>query len=371
MTATLPVFNPVSKSQESHPYKPGQHPLPARPPLEVCLNGSLHSDAQTTRHEPEDLGCTTFRPHAETFDSEGISQLQDIPGTKDLASTTMPDINCLGAKHRSPGFGSCDLEPAVITGQHQQAVDSGNPTQTGELPDPETIDPAILDDHVFPGDEQTQATENIPGIATCPNRCLLECSHSPNQDPPLESRRQNAKGTAVPGRRSKVNKRLSARKRSSKQNAGQSNKGPPCRSSISFLAVRAQFSALPVEDRLEFLSWLFESALPRCISTPSSRDTTVSRYIANQDSDITYDCDQPSPNIEPVDAQHTSCTRKGLPWSVEERSLLVKLREEQNLAWSEVTRQFAQKFAGRSQGSIQVYWSTTLKKERRSLVAAT
>ncbi|CDM35129.1 unnamed protein product [Penicillium roqueforti FM164] len=42
-----------------------------------------------------------------------------------------------------------------------------------------------------------------------------------------------------------------------------------------------------------------------------------------------------------------------------------------NLAWSEVTRQFAQKFAGRSKGSIQVYWSTTLKKQRRSLADAT
>ncbi|KAJ5165546.1 uncharacterized protein N7500_007376 [Penicillium coprophilum] len=119
----------------------------------------------------------------------------------------MPNNVCLGAKHRSPGFGSCDLEPAVIAGQHPQAVDFGNPTQTGELLDPETIDPAILDDHAFPGGKQTQATENITGIATCPDRCLLECSHSPNQDPPLQSRRQHAKGGAVPGRQSKINKR--------------------------------------------------------------------------------------------------------------------------------------------------------------------
>jgi hypothetical protein len=68
--------------------------------------------------------------------------------------------------------------------------------------------------------------------------------------------------------------------------------------------------------------------------------------------------DQPSPSTELVDAQHTPYMRKGLLWSEEEVSLLVKLREEQNLAWSEVTRQFAQKSARRSKGSIQVYWST-------------
>jgi hypothetical protein len=100
----------------------------------------------------------------------------------------MPDNVCLDAKHRSPGFGSCDLEPAVIAGQHPQAAESGNPTQTGELPNTETIDPAILNDHTFPGGEQMQSTETITGIATCPDKCLSECSHPSNQGPPLQSR---------------------------------------------------------------------------------------------------------------------------------------------------------------------------------------
>ncbi|KAJ6131317.1 hypothetical protein N7523_001777 [Penicillium sp. IBT 18751x] len=202
MTATPPLSNPVSKSQKGHSYKPGQHPLPARPPLEVCLDGGLHSDAQTTRHEPEDLRRTTSSPHAETFDPEDILQLQDIPGTEDVDSATMPDNVCLGAKHRSPGFRSCNLEPAFIAGQYPQAVDPGNPTQTGELPDPETIDPAILDDHAFPGGEQSQTTENITGIATCPDRCLLEYSHSPNQDPPFQSRMKRC-GTSCDSMRDK------------------------------------------------------------------------------------------------------------------------------------------------------------------------
>ncbi|KAJ5317417.1 hypothetical protein N7508_001925, partial [Penicillium antarcticum] len=100
-----------------------------------------------------------------------------------------------------------------------------------------------------------------------------------------------------------------------KNSAARSNQGPYRSSSVSFTTIRAQFSALPVEDRLEFL--------------------------------------------------------KGLLFSVEEIALLVKLREKQNLTWPEVTRQFAQKFAGRSKGSIQVYWSTTLKKQRQALADAT
>lgn len=144
------------------------------------------------------------------------------------------------------------MEPAVIAGQHYpQAVDSRNPTQTGGLPTTETIDLVILDDRAFPGGEQTQTTENTTGIATCPDRCLLECSHSLNQDPPLQFRRQNAKGTAVPGRQSKIGGRSGAGKRYSKNGAARSNKGPHRRSSVSFPTVRAQFLALPVEDRLE------------------------------------------------------------------------------------------------------------------------
>ncbi|OQE57782.1 hypothetical protein PENNAL_c0388G09470, partial [Penicillium nalgiovense] len=56
----------------------------------------------------------------------------------------------------------------------------------------------------------------------------------------------------------------------------------------------------------------------------------------------------------------------GLKWSAEEDHLLRKLRDEQNLAWSEVVKQFSREFPGRSEGSIKVYYSTTLKNRRPS-----
>jgi hypothetical protein len=65
-----------------------------------------------------------------------------------------------------------------------------------------------------------------------------------------------------------------------------------------------------------------------------------------------------------VDMGRARYSRKGLSWSHEEIDLLVKLRERDKLAWSEVTEQFGQKFPGRSQGSLQVYWSTKLGKRQ-------
>jgi hypothetical protein len=231
------------------------------------------------------------------------------------------------------------------------------------IADIETVDPIILNDHAFLGDGQIQATENITGIAEYPGKCPSECFGFPNQGSPLKRSPHHAKRTESPGRQlSKPNKRSSAATRQSKIGAGRSSKGPGRRKNASFPTVRAQFSALPVEDRLQFLSWLFEGALSHCVATRA--DTGVA---SSQDIDMTYDCYQPSSSTELVEAQQPP-SRKGLAFSVEENFLLMNLREEQNLAWSEVTRLFAQKFPGRSKGSLQVYWSTTLKKQRLSLV---
>ncbi|KAJ5117321.1 hypothetical protein N7448_010953 [Penicillium atrosanguineum] len=267
-----------------------------------------------------------------------------------------------------PGFGPCDLEHAIIAGQHPQGVDSGNTILNREPQDFETIDPAILNDPVLPVGGQIQATENITSIAKCTGKCPLQCSGFPNQDSPLKCRRHHAERTKIPGRQFlKPNKRSTDATRHSKNGAGRSNKGLGRRKNVSFPTVRAQFSALPVEDRLQFLSWLFEGALSHCVSTPADTDiASVTRCASVQDVETTYDCDRPSSNTDRVEAEDPP-SRKGLPWSREENYLLVNLREEQNLTWSEVTKLFAQKFPGRSKGSLQVYWSTTLKKQRLSL----
>ncbi|KAI2791355.1 hypothetical protein POX_c04212 [Penicillium oxalicum] len=363
ISATPPPSYPsnrLSTSQKLNSHSSDRHPLPARPPAEVCFDGCLDFVVQTAGHEPGHLGSiASDSTHIDTLNPNDILQLQDLPGPEDLGHAPISGSIGLSAdaERRSPDFDPSDLEAAVIAGQLPQDVDSGNHILSREPPGIETIDPTILNDHACPGVGQIQAAETISGIATCRDRSPPEFFHFPIHDPPLQCSRENAKETADPNRQfTKINKCSSIGKRCSKIGAGRSRKGPRRCNSVSFPTVRAQFLALPVEDRLQFLSWLFESTLSHCVSSrPNTDVASVSSCASSQD--------QSSSNTEPVEAQQPP-SRKGLPWSMEENCLLVNLREEQNLAWSEVTRLFAQKFPGRSKGSLQVYWSTTLKNQR-------
>jgi hypothetical protein len=49
-------------------------------------------------------------------------------------------------------------------------------------------------------------------------------------------------------------------------------------------------------------------------------------------------------------------SRKGKPWEPDEINLLVKLKEG-GLPWSMIAERFGEQFLGRSQGTMQVYWS--------------
>ncbi|KAJ5588791.1 hypothetical protein N7537_011469 [Penicillium hordei] len=391
MTPTPPPSNPVdpvSKSQNLHAHEPGRHPLPARPPLEVCMDDGLHSDAQPTRHEPENLSFTTLTsPHAETFDSEDVLQLQDLPSTEDIDSAPIPDNGCLGAEHRSPGFESSDLDPGVIVGQHAQALGSSNHIRTGDLLGNEAIDPAILSDHGCPDSEHIQATDNITSVATHLDECPSNCSRFPNRDPSFQRSGHNTKETVDHDRQSsKVQKFSPTGKRKANNSSSRPTRGPGRGKNGSFPAVRAQFSALSVEDRLQFLSWLFEGALSHCVSTRANTDATSgSRSIPSQHVDISYD--YPSSNTQLVDTQSTP-TRKGLPTPhyedkigsqdskqppqkgsrarkttgpsrllSKDDKLLIELKEERSLPWKRI----AEYFPGKSEGSLQVRYCTRLK----------
>jgi hypothetical protein len=65
------------------------------------------------------------------------------------------------------------------------------------------------------------------------------------------------------------------------------------------------------EDRLQFLSWLFEGALEHCVPTSTSTDTT-SALSSNQDA-VTICDNEPLNSIpESIDTQNSE--RKGKPW---------------------------------------------------------
>jgi hypothetical protein len=250
-----------------------------------------------------------------------------------------------------------------FAGQNPYTVDLGIPTQNGELLCIQTIDPAILNDHASPVVEPTQTTTRITGIATNPDECPAKFIRSQNKVSFLERRQRNSKGRIDTDCQPSISKKSSGtRKGHTRIGSARPKKVSGHRQSVSFPTVRAQFSSLSVEDRLQFLSWLFEGALTHCASAPSN---AAAASPSSQYDDISDDYGHTSLNTEAVEAPHIS-SRKGLRWSAEEDRLLMKLRDEQNLAWSEVVKQFSQEFPGRSEGSIKVYWSTTMKKRRPS-----
>ncbi|GKZ75180.1 hypothetical protein AnigIFM60653_002364 [Aspergillus niger] len=93
----------------------------------------------------------------------------------------------------------------------------------------------------------------------------------------------------------------------------------------SFLALRAHFLSLSFDERLQFLSWLFEGALPRCIPQLDLK--------TSKDKDERPPCD-----LDHLSKfrGHRGTSRKGKPWSSEEVNLLLKLRRDEGRPWSEV-----------------------------------
>jgi hypothetical protein len=358
ITATPPSSNSSDhgpKKQKIRCHKE-RHPLPARPPTEVCLDGQ-HSEAQTTRRESEGLGQTLSAvSDQQPFNFENILQPQNIDGADDVASTSFADDVYWEREREFLELGLGDSDPLDFARQHPQSVDLGIPTQNGEHLNFENFDPAILDDHASPVADQVQTTMGIARIATHPEECPAETVRSQNKVSSLQ-RRRNSKGMMDGDcQPSKIKKGSGTRKRGTRIGSTRPKKSSG-RQSTSFTTVRAQFSALSVEDRLQFLSWLFEGALTHCASAVASPSIQCDDRSDNRV--------HTSLNTDATDAQHAS-SRKGLKWSAEEDHLLRKLRDEQKLAWSEVVKQFSREFPGRSEGSIKVYYSTTLKKRRPS-----
>jgi hypothetical protein len=140
-----------------------------------------------------------------------------------------------------------------------------------------------------------------------------------------------------------------------------------CEKEASFSALSSHFSASPVPERLQFLSWLFEGALPRCMSDLKRTADFATPTVETEGGGLRSSprsTRSPGrlPAIDNSDMRRLS-SRKGMPWLPEEEDLLVKLRREQGLPWSVVARLFSEQYSGRSQGSIQVYWSTHLKNK--------
>jgi hypothetical protein len=105
----------------------------------------------------------------------------------------------------------------------------------------------------------------------------------------------------------------------------------------SFTALRSHFLSLCLNDRLQFLSWLFEGALPRCNSE--------SLLTARGDAQATIRCSRPLQGVvqDPGTSRDArGSSRKCMPWSTEEVDLLLKLRKDEGWPWTHVARLFSE-----------------------------
>lgn len=251
ITATLhssAISRDIVSKVLGNPGEIQRHPLPARPPVEVCLNDKSQSCSPPTRCE--------------------IEVMQRNAPTEDNPQASEPEC----------------------------------PAPTPEIRDTIDIDPKILHDNPCADAGHVAKTGSYQNIAP------TDWSESPfaNTNRPPRSKQQDSDHTVTSNRQvPKVTKRSYTRKKRTGRGPGRPpNKRNSVLKNVSFSSVRSQFSAMSVEDRLQFLSWLFEGALPHCVSTSTSASTaTASNCGTSLGADRMHDYALWNSNIEPADVQ--------------------------------------------------------------------
>lgn len=381
-----------------------KHQLPARPPAEVCIHASAVTPSGTSR-DPQSPSRESFRLHSATTPARTPAISSDPQHAERLEQSlrnepgpsSAPDLATSRRVHdaidasidapffpedalryiSSPSVSSSDeswqefpqaadeqndilIDPVILTNngpwetedecQHIHADgDAVNSETICQYPDP----PLLLRDTRAENRNSNAYPEAQEGNSRL-DSLLHSQSHAQvsTDNKPEAHIRASSNPLEVPnsGQQSKTRKRKLQKShgqpqlckwvRGSSATASKEN---------SFSSLRSHFTSVSVDERLRFLSWLFEGALPRCMS---ESDLGVSTRIA-----------QPT-HYESQPADSTALpetSRKGMPWSSEEKDLLLRLRRDEKRPWSDVVRLFSDQFPGRSPGSIQVFWSTTLK----------
>ncbi|KAL4899377.1 hypothetical protein BDW74DRAFT_171554 [Aspergillus multicolor] len=367
-----------------------KHHLPARPPAEVCMNVSASSQP-----------CTPSSPQTQVWEISRLeseeSSFPEISEYDTASSNSVPYVPAADPSHRcnpqddteipaeprafrgdytarglsSPSISSSNnsikeflrlpdaqddnipIDPVILADlggwedidlqQHAPQADSLITTEKAcPYPDPPTILYNPINHSRAPdekvggevGDTQASDRDHLPTNSdqqvhpfphsANPKPCFLKGVHGNNRVVKPRSRKRKIQQSDSPDP-----KRLRAR-------------SPlPLREDPS-TALQSQLTSLPLDDRLQFLSWLFEGALSRCMPGTTCPEMEQNPVVCRG-------------------VQRRS--RKGMPWSAEEADLLVKLRKDEGRTWSEVVRLFSKEYPGRSQGAIQVFWSTTLNQK--------
>ncbi|KAL4748275.1 hypothetical protein BDW72DRAFT_205788 [Aspergillus terricola var. indicus] len=367
-----------------------KHHLPVRPPVEVCMNVSANSQPHTppssetqiqeiSRLESEqssfseisdyDTASRNSVPHVPAADPNHCCNSQDDTETpaeppafrgdytaSDLSSPSISSSNdSIEEFLRLPeaqdnnipidpviladleGWEDLDLQP------HAPQADSLITTEKAcPYPDPPTI---LYSPINHSRDPDTSDCDHLP---TKSHHQVHPCPHSTN--PKVSLPKARSRKRKIQQSDSQDPKRLRARSRLPLQED-------------SFTALQSHFMSLPLDDRLQFLSWLFKGALSCCMA-----NTSLS-VCEGREARATC-CSSPQDEMEQNPGacrEDQRSSRKRMPWSTEEADLLLRLRREEKRPWAEVTRLFSEEFPGRSPGAIQVYWSTNLSKRGLTL----
>lgn len=343
-------------SQMPHVPRLERHPLPMRPPIEVCVNESSQSVDQNIRKTDTDVQMSPVNQDSDNLDFDEILHLENPPSCGHIDDLIFNSVD----EHfeQRAHIGPCDLEPSFTPDRVSQsmAFQISTPPGREDFASDLTIDPAMLeDDHCRVG-EQQNTTEIAP---TCTTRQAgLPLDNSPlaeNNGSSRGRRCHSPKVSDLSGRSSKIQKVSVVIDNRQQKNQEKSTRRPG-HPKASVSTILAQFSALPVEDRLQFLSWLFEGALSRCLPRPSEVNTKL-RTMPRDDVSST--------RTEGASADSCS-SRKRLRYSAEENYLLIQLKEKEGLPWKEVIKRFDESYPGRSPQSIKVHWCTNLSKRKSS-----
>lgn len=328
--------------------KPDRHPLPVRPPIEVCVGVGSQSVDQTTR-QPESADQTSpVNQNSGNLDVEDISDSESVLGTGKIDDIISSSIN--DNSEQATNIVSCDqtsfrLDPMLQSMTFSPAASSG----LGDFTSGQTVEPSMLEDHDLRDCEREHTSKITPACPASAEVYRKSESPSSEDDDSCRGRQLNSPKVRKPSRRSsRIQKVSVVNDNRPKDRSERCTRGPDLHKG-SFSTMRAHFSALTAEDRLQFLSWLFESALTRCVPCPREVPGAL-----------------PNPDVSSSMTKRASpgpcSSRKRLRYSAEEKRFLIQLKEE-GFAWAEVTRRFRAKFPWRSPGAIQMYWSTKLSKQ--------
>ncbi|KAJ5100966.1 hypothetical protein N7456_007018 [Penicillium angulare] len=242
--------------------KAQRHPLPARPPTEVCLGDGSRSSNQSDQLQADDSQKLT------------------------------PDEHIL------------------------QNLGSSGPVQTLEHSDTAYIDPKILINGPSPNVESVATAGNYPDPDLTGNRSSPK---SPSLNAsfisvwPTSSRQCETEDTMMldqPAFRAATSS--PSWNKTTHNGATQSHKRTGFHKDPSFSSVRSQFLAMSVGGRLQFLSWLFEGTLQQCVSMPTGFNlaaTNEGDHWLNES--VINDFPVRNQHIEPVDVQDISWDEGG------------------------------------------------------------